>query len=187
MKSRTMKINIMLLIPAIFLAGCKLMPTAKFDPNDPNSSFVYGYIDTTQMSSQYEWVKIRGTAGKDDYVTATTTKEGAFYHIAVRPGHRYISAFGGWNSSSIHAQNAATVFRFDEKSENGPSIDIKKPGLHFIGSYKLLITGKTFDMKKTKSPSRKDVLRMILNAMKENGHNEFYPRQYKMVKDQLAS
>lgn len=96
--------SILLLVLAVSLGGCILLPKPKFDPNDPNSSIVYGYFDTRQMTSQFEWAKIQGNGGKNDYVTADATKEGVFYHIAVRPGQRYITVFGGWNSSSSFAQ-----------------------------------------------------------------------------------
>lgn len=178
--------SILLLALAVSLSGCPLLPKPKFDPNDPNSSIVYGYFDTRQMKSQFEWVKIQGVAGKNDYVTADATKEGVFYHIAVRPGKRYISAFGGWNSSNSFAQQNSTSFRFDEEEQNGPSINIQKPGVHFMGSYKVVINGKSFDLQKTKSPSKKEMLKTIMDNMEKTGSKKFYPRQYEMLEVQLA-
>lgn len=180
--------NFILLTLMLSIVGCSaLLPKPKFDLNDVNSSVVFGYIDTKDMPSEFEWAKIRGMEDDNDYVTAST-KNGAFWHIAVKPGFRQISAFGGWNSSGMFAQSEASVYNFEPKEKNGTGINIKAPGVHFMGSHKFINhkDKDQFDLLRVKNPSEKTVLKMVLKALQDGGGEKYYSRQVSMIKKRIA-
>lgn len=180
-------IKIILLTFILGLSGCQgLLPKPKFDANDPNSSVVFGYIGMKNMPSEFGWVKIQGLGGEDDYVTASTYK-GAFWHVAVRPGHRYIPTFGGFSSRGIFGHgDVANLYNFDKKDRKSMSIKIRKPGVHFMGSYKFSMHKDKFNTEKVRSPSEKAVLKKVLIGLKKESGERFYKRQIKMIEKRLA-
>lgn len=185
-----MKLNLRtanLILLMLSLVGCSLLPKPKFDTNDLTSSVIFGYIDIKDMPSEFEWAKIRGLEDDDDYVTAST-KNGAFWHIAVKPGYRQISAFGGGNITGMLAQNKASVYNFEPKERNDTGITISSPGVHFMGSHKFIHQKDKdqFDLLRVKNPSEKTVLKMVLKNMEENGHSKMYARQANMIKKRIA-
>lgn len=177
--------NIFLLILAFSISGCAMLKP-KFDPNDLNSSVVFGYIDTKDMPSEFGGAVIQGLGGGDDYVTASTYK-GAFWHVAVRPGYRQVRSFSGFSSRNIFGQgDAGNTYRFDEKDRKSMAIKIKKPGVHFFGSYKFNIHKDKFNVRRVKSPSEKTVLKMVLKGLIKESGNKFYQRQIRMIKKRIA-
>lgn len=180
-------IKIISLTLVLSLTGCKgLLPKPKFDANDPNSSVVFGYIGIKNMPSEFGWVKIKGLGGEDDYVTASTYK-GAFWHVAVRPGHRYVPSFGGFSGHNIFGQgDEANVYNFNKNDRKSLAIKIKKPGVHFMGSYRFSMSKDKFITQRIKSPSEKKVLKMVLAGLKKESGERFYMRQIKMIEKRLA-
>lgn len=178
--------HIFLLTLYLGFAGCSNLPRSDFDPMDMSTSVVFGYIDTEGMPSEFGWVKIQGLNGDENYVTATTAK-GAFWHISVKPGYRKVAAFGGFTSDNIYGNDDdANSYNFVAKDRNGIAVEIKRPGVHFMGSYKFINKkNNKFGVSRIKTPGEKKVLQMVLDAMKEEGTNTLYPRQFNMIKKKI--
>ena len=174
------------LVMTLSLASCMLLPKLKFDPNDVKASIIFGYIDTKNMPSEFGSARIQGLAGEDDYVTASTYN-GAFWHLVVSPGFRKIRSFSGFSGYNAFGQgDEANIYTFP-KNNNPLTINIKKPGVYFMGSYKFIDHKKDqFDIKPIKAPSEKTVLKMILAGLKRDGSERYYPRQIKMIKKRIA-
>lgn len=186
MNFNTRVTNFILLILILNITGCVLLPKPKFDPNDLNSSVVFGYIDTKNMPSEFGGAKIQGLGGEDDYVTASTYK-GAFWHIAVRPGYRQVRSFSGFSSRNIFGHgDAGNIYSFGEKDSKSMAIKIKKPGIHFFGSYKFIMhKDDKFNVRRINRPLEKTVLKLVLKGLIKESGDRFYQRQIKMIKQRL--
>ena len=173
------------LILALSISGCDLLKP-KFDANEKTASVVYGYLDAKDMPSEFGNLKIQGLGGDDDFVGATV-KDGVFYHIAVRPGFRQASQLTGWASRNFFGHgDKSNVYTLGMKNKNSTAMTIKSAGVHFMGSHKYIAHKGKFSLRRIKGPSKKWILKRVLKSLKEGGGDQFYPRQYQMIKKRLA-
>lgn len=183
---RIFKVGILAVL--LVLAGCAgMMPKPKFDPNDPTNSVIFGYVDTTDLPSDFSTAIIRGQGGEDDYVSASV-KDGIFWHPAVRLGERKIVELTGTYYRTL-GRDTHHYYKLGAKSI---TVNIKTPGVYFAGAYKYvkLDDESKFELRPIKSgaPSEKEMLKTILRELEISNRRMFdFPRQVDMIKKRIAA
>src|SRR5579872_3008902 len=110
------------------------------DPKDPDASLVYGYIDMTDGPCWLEWFNMHQIQPKVEkpYVNFRID-EGVFYAEYVPPGSFQLHELGG--SGTFPHGNTSYNFMFPKQ---GQGLRIEKPGLYYLGSFKMKDIGNFF-------------------------------------------
>lgn len=159
---------ILIVILLAVLSGCSSLPEVKLEDPDPkqrNVGLVYGYLDMDDtLSTYYYWIVGRRYRPSAKEYKMYVYQSGLFYHLGLDMGSHQVVRLGS-------TQN---VYRFDPNIKNQTAIKIKKPGLHYMGSFKYAFhEGKgyfdknKFSIKRTNSPSEKELLIKLLKIMQD--------------------
>ncbi len=186
-------LGICLLVPAILLSsGCSLFSTkTPIDKNDQTLSVVYGYFDMEDAPSWVgiDWVSIKQYKPEVAYYSCGV-EEGLFFHIGVdKSASIQVEEFG---RNTRWYSNATYTYNFGGKGRNETARVIKKPGVHFLGSYKFknidsgsMFRQDSFDMVPAVAPSEKELLTKLLVIMQEDSDLAVYNHQIAMIEKRL--
>ncbi|MDH5766818.1 MAG: hypothetical protein OEZ38_12475 [Gammaproteobacteria bacterium] len=185
-------VTLFIILPSILLSsGCALFGTEEsVDANDKTLSVIFGHFNMEEAPSWggIDWVSVKQYKPKVGYYQAGVD-EGLFWHIGVTNGSIQVEQFG---RNTRFYSNATYTYNFGSKGRNETSRIIKKPGVYYLGSYKYVpvesgsfFQPDNFDMKKTKSPSEKELLTLVLKKMQEDSDFSVYKHQIGMIKKRL--
>jgi hypothetical protein len=169
------------------LAGCASTPV---DPKDEALSLVYGYVNMSDAPSKLEWVSIKKYSGEGGRYNLPA-KDGLFWHIGVEPGSYQVEKFGG--TGGFFLARHEYEYNFGTRGRNESAIRITNPGMFYMGAYKYVdhpggfLKQDKFDMKPTKEPSEKEVLRRLIKQLESDDDMRPYTRQLELAKKRLAT
>lgn len=138
-----------------------------------DASVVYGYLDMEDAPTDLDWLTIQQVKPKtkEPYWHAGVEKVEKgymFYHYGLPPGTYQVNEFGGQNSFLIFG-GTPHVYSFGRQGRNESAIEIKKPGVYFIGAFRFkrykngFFKAQTFDIEAVKEhPPRKAMLDALL-------------------------
>jgi len=155
-----------ILVALLLLSGCGGLSKKLDKQSDPNSSFVYGYIDMDEASTPLEhfWLRQAGQ-NPDPKCCAMRTHEGVFYLENIKPAAYQFREFGGSGTVLSRAVANASYFTYTFPRQTG-GFHVNKPGLYFVGAYKFKKAGsffnRKFDIEPLAKPTEKEVLERIL-------------------------
>jgi hypothetical protein len=146
---------------ALAACGSGMSPQME-DQKDPDCSLVYGYIDMTNGPCWLQWFYLHQVLPKTEKPFFNfRVDEGAFYAEFVVSGSYQLHELGGWGSWPNG--NTSYNFLFPKQAEG---LRIEKPGLYYIGSYKMKDLGNFFkskyDIELAETPSEREVLSKVL-------------------------
>jgi hypothetical protein len=149
------------LLTALVFSGCAHM----HNPEQPNASLAYGYIDMDDAPTNVDIVTIRQykpkPANNKPYRTVDAVK-GMFWFDQLAPGSYQLVEFGG----SSCWKNMAANYSMQDFSRNETALVIAKPGLYYMGSYKYRKVGgffsNKFTIERAATPSEKQLLQKML-------------------------
>jgi hypothetical protein len=181
-----------LITTALLISGCSSSPVFK-DPHKKSYSLVLAYIDMSDADSEVTWMdaKIVKKRGKKPswygFGIVKDEKLGTILHNQyVKRGKIKLDAFGG--SATSFFDNAIYRYGFPAQGRGMGAVEIKKPGIHFAGSFKYLPVetvifekGK-FDIKRVKSPTEKEVLTAFLKHVEAGKWKKMIQKRIKKLK-----
>ncbi len=156
MTSRLWKI---VLIPvAILLTGCGAERIR--DDNSPvSNTLVFGYMDTKDAVTGLDWLRVRQVHPRtDDPLIDTYIDDQMFYGNNFRAGAYQIDSFGAGRFALLFPRQGVEIGRFK----------LDKPGLRFIGSFKLkkestgIFNPSKFELEPLSSPTERELLERLL-------------------------
>lgn len=172
--------QMLFLAGVLVLSGCALNPSVRTSM-ESDSSLIFGYFDMSE--SPYELSCVTMTQNERSGIVyrqscMTTLPSGLFYMENVPPMKYHIPFF-----------NAGGKLHMISSSERD-LIDVPPQSLVLIGTYKykahdinlaqaLQITSEKYDLDPVKSPSKKEVLKMLLKEVKD-------PRWKQRIKQALS-
>ncbi|WP_119459782.1 hypothetical protein [Rhodospirillaceae bacterium SYSU D60014] len=153
------------------------------DPNDPNLSLIYGYLDMEDAPTSADWVSIMHYDGNSESYQVPA-EDGVFYHVGVVPGPYQVDTFGG-----DHFWNGPHIYDFGSNGRNETAIKVGPPGVYFLGAHRYVevptgwLEQSKFTMEPTDTPSEREILTKLLQLLREN--NPEYTRQIALVEQRL--
>ena len=160
--------QMLLLAGVLVLSGCALNPSVRTSM-EADSSLIFGYFDMSE--SPYELSCVTMTQDERSGIVyrqscMTTLASGLFYTENIPPMKYHIPFF-----------NAGGKLHMISASERD-LIDVPPQSLAYIGSFKykvhdknlaqvLKITSEKYGLEPVKSPSKKEVLKMLLKEVKD--------------------
>ena len=170
------------LLIALVLGGCistfqgRDTPDKQVDQRDgKKTSFVFGYIDTGDAESDVEWAHLKQLEPRVfDPDKPTHAHADVFYVENLLTGKYRLESFGGNTLSFFHRGYALATHSIDYNMniDDPVLIRIKKPGVHFMGSYKFIEVERgffeddQFTLKRIAKPTEKEVLARIVEFTK---------------------
>ncbi len=148
------------------------------DIEDPTTSIVFGYIDTTRIYSRLAMVKFRKLKPPSafDYFGYVASRDsdnrGLFFNLALPNGHYEVQVVvaasydGRWLKPIILQRKGNPSFK-----------KIKKPGVYYLGSYKVMQVDikqyalLTIDPNKNREASEKKLLKKLLGILETAKEN----------------
>lgn len=142
------------------LAACGGLSRDLDEPKDPERSMVYGYVDMSDGPCWMDWFAMKQVLPKvEKPYYYFRIDDGAFYAEYVPLGSFQLSEFGGKKTLG----STLYTFRFPQQLEG---LRIEKPGLYFIGSFKMKDEGNLFkskyDIDLAEKPTEREILEKIL-------------------------
>ncbi len=163
------------------LAGC----THMHNPEQPNASLVYGYIDMDEAPTNVDIVTIRQYKPKpidNKPYRSVDAVSGMFWYDQLVPGSYQLVEFGG----SSCWKNMAANYSMQDFSQNETALVIAKPGLYYMGAYKYRKVGGFFSNKfsidRVDNPSEKEVLQRMLKYSKDTQWEAMIKKRIGMLK-----
>jgi len=186
------KLLTLIILTAVFITGCSSSPVFR-DPHKKSYSLVLAYIDMEDADSEATWLRAKTVEkrGKKpswySFGFVRDEKLGTILHNQyVTRGKIKLDAFGG-NATGFF-DNAYYQYNFPSQGRGMGAVDIKKPGIHFAGSFKYIPVetgffeqGK-FDIKRVNSPSEKEVLKAFLKHVEEGKWKKMIQARIKKLK-----
>ena len=149
--------------PVLLLAACGGGLSQQMeDPKDLDASLVYGYIDMADGPCWLQWFNMHQVSPKVEkpYVNFRID-EGVFYAEFVPLGSFQLHELGGWGS--FPHGNTSYNFMFPKQAEG---LRIEKPGMYYIGCFKMKDIGNFFkskyDIDLSETPGEREVLSKML-------------------------
>jgi hypothetical protein len=145
----------------LFVAACGGgLPLQMEDGKDPDASFVYGYIDMQDGPCWLHFFNMKQVLPKTDKpYWHFRIDEGAFYAEYIPLGSFQLSELGGQDS---WPGNTHYTWRFPQQLEG---LRLEKPGIYYIGSFKMIDQGSFFKSKYDITPAEKPTEREILERL----------------------
>jgi hypothetical protein len=180
------------LLLALAVLGCASGP-GKIDPKDESLSVVYGYFDMADAPSSLDWVFIKQYGNNKDEGYRVGAKEGLWLHVGIEPGSYQVATFGGVGGIPLLTRRD---FRYDfgSKGRNSTALRITKPGVYFFGSHRYInhagkgfFSPDKFEMRASKTPSEKEVLKMVIHQLETDKDLAEYTRALRLAKQKLAA
>lgn len=182
----------LLLAVSTLLLSCSSSPVFK-DPHKENYSLVLAYIDMSDADSEATWMQAKTIVkrGKEPlwysfgFVRGKTL--GPILHNQyIEPGKIKLNAFGGVATGFFNS--GIYEYNFPAQGKGMATLDIKKPGVYYAGSFKYIPVetgffeqGK-FDIKRTNTPSEKQVLQEFLEHVEEGKWKKMIQARIKRLK-----
>lgn len=194
-----MKRWLSLLLLGLVLSGCLGPrnvghPRGLVKPKIPNSAAVFGYVDMSDAGGFDidDVILVRLDGGKPellranpdypDGVTVNQRRPGYFWASDLPPGEYQLAEVAGvgYHGSARNYANGGwtrDAFTFDTSKKNGTYIKITKPGIYYMGAFKITDKGKgkDFGFKELGAPSEATALKRML-------HRSYDPYWKTMVK-----
>ncbi|MCG8434481.1 MAG: hypothetical protein MJA83_10655 [Gammaproteobacteria bacterium] len=182
-----MKQRSLAVICAIALGFLSVTATAadEIRIDDPNHSLVFGYIDMSDAPTKVKgaWLQqIRPII--DAPYRSMGVEDGLFYNIFIPPGIHQISSFVGSGAlSGVHE------YQFSRQGRNETAVEIKTPGIYFLGSFKYIKVKKTgmfqqrkFSIERVDEPAETELLERLLTEEMRMQKSKQYkgPKRVKM-------
>ncbi len=158
---------------ALFALATCATTGGKLETEHDNDSLVFGYLDMSQAKGHFEWVQMQQLQPPTDkpYYNCYADK-GLFWHPRVAPGTYKFLKFGGMDGIKIGSVHlfGSTEYQYNFPRQGKGDLDpvIEKPGLYFVGAYKVVVKRAgifkpdEFDIQKTDSPTEKELLQQLL-------------------------
>ena len=191
MKKRILLTVLVMAAVAQGLVGCAQLSDgykSRFNLADPSLSIVYGYLDLSALpvSVDIDNVAMEGLDGEEPYL-GNFIENGVFWNPWMKPGYRRISSFGG--SARGFLEQGWYRFRMGPQGKGDVGLEIKTPGVHFIGAYKYVDEeGGKFSLQKIPLPAgwtEKKLLQAVLEDLPDHYGNKA-PRHTAMLKQKIA-
>jgi hypothetical protein len=154
------------------LNGCARVPA---DP--AQTSLLFGHIDTTGAHDGVDmhWIQFMKTVpqkrpsfffGKVDFNDGGiqwTRRPGYIWADNLLPGTYQVAEIIGGTSGVSVGRVVNYHFEFSPKEKNVTSIEVVKPGLYYLGAFKMVEEGeKNFNLVKVKSNEKAALQRLLL-------------------------
>lgn len=181
-----------LLLISFSLVSCSSSPVFR-DPHKENYSLVLAYVDMSDGDSEATWMRAKTIVKRG--------QEPLYYHFGfvrgqtlgpilhnqyVEPGKIKLDAFGG--SATGFFDNAIYQYNFPAQGRGMGTLDIKKPGIYYAGSFKYIPVetgffeqGK-FDIKRVNKPTEKQVLQEFLLHVEDGKWKKMIQARIKKLK-----
>ncbi|MBV8881496.1 MAG: hypothetical protein JO332_16135 [Planctomycetaceae bacterium] len=132
------------------------------NPEDPQASLVYGYIDMADGPCWLEWFNMKQVAPKvEKPFYHFRVDDGVFYAEYIPIGSFQLNEFGGWGT--FPHGNTMYSFFFPKQLQG---LRIEKPGIYYIGALKMKDEGNFFkskyDIDVAEKPSEREVLEKLV-------------------------
>lgn len=183
-------ISLVLLLPLLISCGGK--PVFK-DPVRPNLSLALIYIDMQQAPSRSEWVSAKRLKPKTKkpYFRFGHVKDknlGLINHNQyIEPGLYKFAAFGGVGRGFLNS-NSIFEYAFPAQGRGLATMNVKKPGVYFVGSFRYVkvktgfFEAKKFDIERINKPTEKEVLTQFLPHMEEGRWKQMVKKRLRQLK-----
>lgn len=171
----------------VVVTGCASAPSKELnDTGAADSSFVFGYIDATDAPfAHLTSFELYQSGGAQSQAKELRVDGSLFYMEGVQTGMYHFAMFSGKPNLSLIAPISTHIYQFTEYKPNAfhfgggttafyqyksnrptPGVRIDKPGIYFLGAYKLkklgFFNGNKFDIEPIQSPSEAEVLTQLL-------------------------
>lgn len=174
-------LGVIALLAASVFSGCAHM----HNPEQPNASLAFGYIDMDDAPTNVDIVTMRQYKPKPvdnkPYRTVDAVK-GMFWFDQLGPGSYQLVEFGG---SSCWKQMSAN-YSMQDFSRNETALVVAKPGLYYMGSYKYRKVGSFFSNKFTidrvNTPSERQLLQGMLEYSTDTQWEAMIKKRIGMLK-----
>jgi hypothetical protein len=154
---------------------------------------VYLHIDLSEAPTDIRWFTLqqRTSRGADDtWYYQLSVRDGLLNHIAVNPGTYTFHNFGGIKTGFLGSQSQ-WIYEFRGDRRGQPSFVIDKPGVYFLGSYKLtvrnrgLLADPTFDLQPVSTPPERKVLQRLIPQLESSEQARRFARQLALARARL--
>lgn len=161
---------LLLICPA--LTGCAVGPAqGLLDPKDKTCSVVFGYIDMTAAGGadldavHLARLDMQGPQiiqGYPDYPDCANGK-------SRRPGYFWVTdlPLGEYQLAEVVGRGHAG-FSFDHEIKNASYIKITQPGVYYLGAFKIVVKGKSFEFRRIGSPLEQRALLRLLHRTRSS-------------------
>ena len=154
--------------------------------DNPNNSLVFGFIDMSDAPTKVQGATLMQiTPPTDKPYWSLGVEDGLFYSVFLPPGTYQISSFFG--SSTF---KGSFEYGFGRQGRHETAVEIKIPGIYFLGAYKYVKVAKggmfkqrKFDMERTAEPTEAELLQRILDATMRMKKSKTYkgPKKVKIA------
>jgi len=165
---------------ALLLAACGGLSKQMEEPKDSDRSLVYGYVDMEDGPCPLDWFNMKQVLPKvEEPYWGFRTADGAFYAEYIPLGSFQLWSFGGAKTFG----NTFWTFKFPQQL---PGLRIEKPGLYFVGSFRMKDEGNFFkskyDIDLADKPTEREVIEKILPYAKGTEWDDWLRRRLKELK-----
>ncbi|MCK4706007.1 MAG: hypothetical protein KAT90_11020 [Gammaproteobacteria bacterium] len=149
--------GLFLLVITLVITGCG--GGIRLDsPDNDNASLVFGYIDMSDAPSDLAYVRMMRIRPDISEERGAAIHDGMFVSTWQTPGSYKFVSFGGYYNNGLNSIS----YRMPAQGKNEIDPVIKKPGAHFLGSYKYVKTEDNgFDLVRVQQPTEKTLLLKI--------------------------
>ncbi len=172
------RLTITLGLVAVLLSGCGLSKYVE-ERESKQTAMVYGFIDMSDAPTDLEWAQMRQLRPRDDepFKKMRTDDSGLFYLENLPVGGAFrMDSYGGSTWSWWYMSNVHWTYGIDKREFKSYEFKINKPGLHFLGAYKI-------HRIKAKSFFQEDKYRLA--ALDPAGEKELLRKLVKNTKDTM--
>jgi hypothetical protein len=164
----------------LLLAACGGLSKQMEEPKDSDRSLVYGYVDMTDGPCWMDWFSMKQVLPKvEKPYLGFRVCDGAFYAEYIPLGSFQLSHFGGTKTLG----NTIYTFNFPQQL---PGLRIEKPGLYYVGAFKMKEEGNFFkskyDIDLAEKPTEREVIEKILPYAKGTEWDDWLRRRLKELK-----
>ena len=149
---------------SLLLAACGGLSRHMDEPKDPERSLVYGFVDMSDGPCPLDWFSMKQVKPKvEEPYYSFRTCDGAFYAEYIPLGSFQLSKFGG-------AKTLGNTFYSFVFPQQLPGLRIEKPGLYYVGTFKMKDLGNFFkskyDIDLAEKPTEREILEIMLPRAK---------------------
>lgn len=191
----------LLLSCLLMLAGCAIPARGVYDPKDATRSLAFGFVDMSEapwgadiddvLLARLDIKRPEMIRAYPDYldgVHSNPRRPGYFWANDLVPGQYQLAEIASVFMRAGNSTNAAygtaggfgrNSFDFPTDERNPTFVDIQKPGLYYLGAYKLTGDGNGFRFDRIKHPTEKEALQRLL-------HRNYSPYWKPIIEKRLA-
>lgn len=182
----------------VALTSCSIFIKIRKSPEldeqtDKNTILVVGYFDDSQSPFNIGWGDLKQIrpASDEPYKELRANDDGLFYLENLPVGSYKLISIEGREKGALSTQ--PWIVRLPEPSEDRAfrrtELRAKKPGVYFLGSYKLelmkkggLFSDDKFETTALKKPTEKQVLKKLLKQAKGTKWEEIIKKRIRKLK-----